>query len=79
MRTLADNPPGARGDVGNSTMNTAPIDPLAYSVHDACRVSSIGRTKLYALIAEGRLEARRIGGRTLIPAASLRRLIEGEA
>jgi len=30
------------------------------------------------LIAEGRLEARKIGKRTLIPAASLRRLIEGE-
>lgn len=55
------------------------LEPLAYSVSDACRVSSIGRTKLYALLKSGQLEARRIGGRTLIPAASLRRLIEGEA
>ncbi|MFN3991158.1 MAG: helix-turn-helix domain-containing protein [Erythrobacter sp.] len=53
--------------------------PLAYSVSDACRVSSIGRTRLYQLIGEGRLEARKIGRRTLIPAASLRALIEGEA
>lgn len=50
--------------------------PLAYSVQDACRVSSIGRTRLYSLIRDGKLEARKIGKRTLIPAASLHRLIE---
>jgi len=54
-------------------------EPLAYSVADACRVSSIGRTRLYALIKEGQLEVRKIGKRTLIPAASLRRLIDGDA
>lgn len=62
-------------------MNTAKItpEPLAYSISDACRVTSIGRTRLYALIAEGRLNARKIGRRTLIPAGSLRALIDGEA
>jgi excisionase family DNA binding protein len=54
------------------------FEPIAYSVADACRVSSIGRTRLYQLIGEGRLEARKVGRRTLIPAASLRALIEGE-
>lgn len=49
---------------------------LAYSVQDACRVSSIGRTRLYALIKDGKLDARKIGKRTLIPAASLKRLLE---
>lgn len=61
------------------TTATRSLDPLAYSVADACKVSSLGKTRLYSLIAEGRLEARKIGKRTLIPAASLRRLIEGEA
>ncbi|MCC6828596.1 MAG: helix-turn-helix domain-containing protein [Novosphingobium sp.] len=60
-------------------MNQANPQPLAYSVQDACRVSSIGKTRLYQLISEGKLEARKIGKRTLIPAASLRRLIEGNA
>jgi excisionase family DNA binding protein len=55
-----------------------PPEPIAYSVADACRVSSLGRTRLYQLIGEGRLEVRKIGKRTLIPAASLRALIEGE-
>ncbi len=53
--------------------------PLAYSVADAIRVSSIKKTRLYQLIAEGRLQVRKVGKRTLIPAASLRALIEGEA
>jgi excisionase family DNA binding protein len=55
------------------------IEPLAYSISEACRVSSLGRTRLYQLIGEGRLEVRKIGKRTLIPAASLRALIEGRA
>ncbi len=62
-------------------MNTvkADLEPLAYSIRDACRISSLGRTRLYQLISEGRLEARKIGKRTLIPATSLRALIAGEA
>ncbi len=60
-------------------MNTHELQPLAYSIADAARVSSIGRTRLYALISEGRLKARKIGKRTLIPAESLRALIAGEA
>lgn len=61
-------------------MNTSSvvIEPLAYSVNEACRVSSLGRTRLYQLIGEGRLEVRKIGKRTLIPATSLRALIAGE-
>jgi len=55
------------------------LEPLAYSIPDACRVSSLGRTFLYSLISEGKLEARKVGGRTVIPADSLRRLINGEA
>ena len=58
-------------------MNTTNPETLAYSVADACRVSSLGKTQLYKLIGEGRLETRKIGKRTLIPAASLRALIEG--
>jgi excisionase family DNA binding protein len=66
--------------MNQAARDPAPVDPepLAYSVAEACRVTSIGRTRLYELINEGRLEVRKIGKRTLIPAASLRRLIAGE-
>ncbi len=50
---------------------------LAYRIPDACRVLGLGRTRLYALIAEGKIEARRCGGRTLIPADSLRAFLAG--
>lgn len=49
---------------------------LAYSIPEACAATSIGRSKLYELISEGRLEVRKIGKRTLIPAASLQRLLD---
>lgn len=51
---------------------------LAYTVREACFVSSLGRTTLYAHIAAGRLQMRRVGGRTVIPADSLHSLILGE-
>ena len=53
-------------------------DRLAYSVAEACEATTIGKTGIYRLINEGRLETRKIGKRTLIPASSLRKLI-GEA
>ena len=62
------------------TIETSSADalaPLAYSVAEACKVSSIGRTYLYHLINEGRLEVRKVGKRTLITARSMRALIEG--
>jgi excisionase family DNA binding protein len=62
-------------------MHTDTNDPLklAYSIKEACKASSLGRTTLYSHIAAGRLLARRIGGRTVIPAESLHALIAGEA
>ena len=55
------------------------LTKIAYSIREACEVSSLGRTTIYAHIASGRLKSTRIGGRTIIPADSLRALISGEA
>ena len=52
------------------------LQPLAYSVKEACKATSLGKTYLYHLIKEGRLEVRKIGNRTIIPASSLHALIE---
>ena len=62
-------------------MQTDTNDPpkIAYSIKEACKASSLGRTTLYAHIAAGRLLTRRIGGRTIIPAESLHAFIAGEA
>lgn len=53
------------------------LTKLAYSVKQTCEVSSLGRTSIYALIAEGKLKVVRIGGRTLILAESLHDLLAG--
>ena len=61
-------------------MQTEKPDPpkIAYSIKEACRASSLGRTTLYAHIAAKRLRAVRIGGRTVIPADSLHAMLAGE-
>lgn len=64
-------------------MHTEKFNPpkIAYSINEACRASSLGRTKIYALLADPDcpLRAIRIGGRTVIPADSLHALIAREA
>ncbi len=52
-----------------------PPAKLAYSIAEACEVSSLGRTSIYAAIKSGRLRAHRHNRRTLIPADSLRALV----
>ncbi len=47
-------------------------EPFAYTVLDACRISAMGKTQLYKHIRSGRIEARRLGCRTLIVGESLR-------
>lgn len=61
-------------------MQSIKVDPpkIAYSIKEACRASSLGRTTLYAHIAAKRLKAVRVGGRVVIPAESLLALIAGE-
>jgi excisionase family DNA binding protein len=49
---------------------------LAHTIADAVKISGIGRTTLYGLIARGQIEARKAGNKTLIPAASLRAYLE---
>ena len=61
------NKPGAYG---------LPPEPLAYSVAEACRVSTLSKSQIYNLIRAGKLQLRKIGRRTLIPAASLRALCD---
>lgn len=51
------------------------MEPLAISIKDTARTLGLGRTMVYALIAEGRLEAIKIGRRTLVRVDSIRRLV----
>ena len=52
------------------------VETLAVPINDACRSIGIKRTKLYALIGEGKIATVKIGRRTLVKAESLRALVE---
>ncbi len=58
-------------------MQTHETPKLAYTITEACHSIGIGRSKLYELIGQGRIQIRKIGMRTVIPAESLRALIAG--
>ena len=46
------------------------------SVSEACRVSGIGRTKMYEAISDGRLKARKLGKRTLVLRGDLQAFLD---
>lgn len=54
------------------------MDKLAYSINETARALSMGRTSIYQLIGEGRLEAFKLGRRTLIKASSIKRLVDDQ-
>ncbi len=51
------------------------MEVLAVSINDTAKALGLGRTSIYALIKDGRLDAFKLGRRTLIKTASIRALI----
>ena len=51
------------------------ILPLTVRVREACRLTGIGRSKLYLLIKEGHIEVVKVGSMTLITMRSLEVLL----
>lgn len=54
------------------------MEPLALSINETAKTLSLGRTSIYAMIADGRLDAFKLGRRTLIRMESIRRLVAGQ-
>ena len=48
---------------------------LSFTIGQAMTASGLGRSSLYEAIAAGKIDARKAGKRTLIPAASLRAFV----
>lgn len=48
------------------------MDRFFVSIEEACKLLSVGRTKIYELLSEGSLQKRKIGRRTLITVESLK-------
>ena len=55
------------------------MEPLTVTVDGAKKALSLGHTKIYELIAEGRLKTVKIGRRTLVKTDSIRALVDQAA
>jgi excisionase family DNA binding protein len=53
--------------------------PITVRVKEACRLTGIGRSKLYMLIQEGHIHVVKVGTMTLIPLRSLEKFLGVEA
>lgn len=52
------------------------FEPLCLGVKDAAVYIGLSKSRLYELIDEGSIEARKLGARTVVPVASLRAFVE---
>jgi excisionase family DNA binding protein len=63
--------------MGEELARADPVSmPLAARVREACRLTGIGRSKVYELIAAGEIKIIKIGTITLIPTDSLQSFVE---
>jgi excisionase family DNA binding protein len=56
-------------------MNTAKLKPVSVTIEEAKRLTGLGRTTLYALMAEGKLKTTTIGRRRLVLYSSIEKLV----
>lgn len=52
------------------------MEPMVLGVKDAATFVGLSKSRLYELIGEGAIEARKLGARTVVPVASLRSYVE---
>lgn len=51
---------------------------LAYSIKEVCQLLGLGRATVYRRISDRTLKVRKVGGRTLVPASEIARLVGDE-
>ncbi len=52
------------------------VQPITTTINGAAQALGVGRTTIYDLIRQGRLEKLKLGRRTLVTTASIRNLVE---
>lgn len=52
------------------------MEPLAISINETAKTLGVGRSSVYALLKSGRLDAIKIGRRTLLTTESIKRLTQ---
>jgi excisionase family DNA binding protein len=51
------------------------MEPLVLGVKDAATFVGLSKSRLYELIGDGSIEARKLGHRTVVPVASLKAFV----
>lgn len=51
------------------------LEKLVYTIPEAMKVSTLGRTSIYRHIKDGRLKVVHLGGRVVIPATNLKKFL----
>lgn len=59
------------------TTETDDAQTISYSIRRACRISGLGKSKIYEAMSRGDLEFLKVGRRTLIEDAALRQFLAG--
>ena len=57
-------------------MISIPLDIITATIPEFCRISGVGRSKLYELLANGTIQSICVGRRRLVIVDSYRRLVE---
>lgn len=52
------------------------LEPHVLGVRDAATFVGLSKSRLYELISEGTIDARKLGARTVVPVASLRAYVD---
>lgn len=63
------------GGAGNQAVR---VEPISVRIREACRLTGIGRSKFYELVASGDIEVIKVGAMTLVPFDGLRAFIDRE-
>ncbi len=58
--------------------NSASPQKLAYSVREVAALTGLGRSTIYVLLGQKKLDSLRVGGRRLIPHAAVIKLLGGQ-
>ena len=56
-------------------MSTIAPELLTVRIKEACRITGIGRSKLYELINDGEIEVIKVGAMTLVPVDGLKAFV----
>lgn len=59
-------------------LEALPVEPICVRIATAVKLTGIGRSTIYELIASGQIETVKIGRSTFIPYRCLKRLFDGE-